>query len=252
MSESFAGALRAELDAVVGRYEALVRALAELGGREAESLRAEIARLSSENERLRGELAEARAEGERRAAESTDRARQVEELRRELAEAQEKAGELGRAAAAAQAATMAYEEQFAAERRFVEASRDLGGSLLGEALSTVVGRPIEGNSGTFAALKARGLEATLAAAFKERGRSAGQAPLLERERVALPLLAAAAGCELVAPPDGTRFTAASMERAGTVSDPAEEGNVVSTAMPGLRRAGTEGALVFPRVIVATG
>lgn len=252
MSESFAAALRAELDAVVGRYEALVRALAELGGREAESLRAEIARLSADNERWREEANRHQAEAARLAGELSDRTKRVGDLEKELAGAEERAGALSRAAKAAEAATQAYEEQFAAERRFVDGCRDLGGSLLGEALQTVVGRPIEASSSTFAALKARGLEATLAAALKERGRSSAQAPLLDREKSSLPLLAAAAGCELHSPAEGARFSAASMEKAGSVSDPAEEGNVVSTAMPGLRRAGTEGALVFPRVIVASG
>jgi hypothetical protein len=80
----------------------------------------------------------------------------------------------------------------------------------------------------------------------------GSAPLLERERTALTALATIAGCEEIDPPVGTRFSATSMEKSGTLSDPAEEGNVLSCALPGLRRAGTEGALVFPRVVVATG
>ena len=58
--ETFAAALRAELDAVVARYEALVRVLASAGGRETEALRAEAARLAAENQKLRGE-ADARA-----------------------------------------------------------------------------------------------------------------------------------------------------------------------------------------------
>ena len=82
--------------------------------------------------------------------------------------------------------------------------------------------------------------------------SPAQAPLLEREKSALPGMAAAAGCELIAPATGTKFSPQSMEKASTVSEPAEEGNVVECAMPGLRRSGTEGALVFPRVVVATG
>lgn len=252
MSESFAGALRAELDAVVGRYEALVRAFAEVGGREVEALRAELSRAGAENERLRSELSAQRAEAERLGVRAGELSRRVEELEREIDGTRARASELERTAQAAQAATQAYEEQFAAERRFVEAAREIGGSLLGEALQTILGRALDATSPTYAALKARGLETTLSAALKERGRSSGQAPLLERERAVLGSLAAAAGCELITPAAGTRFTAAAMEKGGTVSDPAEEGNVVSCAVPGLRRAGTDGALLFPRVIVATG
>jgi hypothetical protein len=252
MSETFAGALRAEIDAVVGRYEALVRALAEAGGRETETLRAEAARLAAENERLRADVAAQKTEAARLEEKLAAAERRAEDLARELARARETAEQQEKVAQAAQAVTQAYEEQFAAERRFVEACRDLGGSLLGEAIAAVVGRAVDATSATFAVLKGKGLEATLAAVFKERGRSAATAPLLERERAALGGLAAAAGCELIVPAAGTRFSAAAMERAGSVSEPAEEGNVVSCAMPGLRRAGTEGALVFPRVVVATG
>jgi hypothetical protein len=243
--ESFAAALRAELDAVVARYEALVRALASLGGRETDALRAEAARLASENQRLTA------AEADRKAEVAALTAR-VAGLSRDLDEARARADRLEIEARAALDATMSYEEQFAGERRFVEAGRDLGGSLLGEALAAAVGRALEPGSATFAVLKARGLETALVAAVRDRGRSAVSAPLLDRERTALAALAAAAGAELLAPPPGTRFSAASMEKASAVSEPAEEGNVVACAMPGLRRAGTDGALVFPRVVVATG
>lgn len=252
MSESFASALRAEIDAVVGRYEALVRALAEVGSREADALRAEVLRLTAEVDRARAEGAAQAAEITKLSVLAAERARRVEELEGELRRARDKAGELEKAAERAQATTQAYEEQFAAERKFVDACGPLAGSLLEEVIVANLGRAVDGTSATFALLKARGLEATLAAAFKDRGRSTGHAPLLEREKAALPALAAAAGCELIVPVDGTRFSAGSMEKGGSVSDPAEEGNVVSTAMPGLRRAGTEGALVFPRVVVATG
>jgi hypothetical protein len=243
--ETFAGALRAELDAVVARYEALSRALSSLGSGETEALRAEAARLAAENQRLRADASDMHAEIASLRARATD-------LERDLSDARAKAQKLEAEAQAALSATLAYEEQFAAERRFVEASRDLGGSLLGEALAAAAGRPLDPGSATYAALKARGLEAALCNAVKDRGRSAASAPLLERERAALQALAAIAGCEIIAPSPGTRFAAASMEKAGSVSEPAEEGNVVACAVPGLRRAGTDGALVFPRVVVATG
>jgi hypothetical protein len=252
MSESFATALRAELDAVVGRYEALVRALAAVSGREADALRAEAARLQADNDRLRGEIAAHKDEAARHEAKAAALAQRVEALEAEIARAREDAEAHARAAEAAQAATLAFEEQFAAERRFAEACREASGSLLGEAIVAAAGRAVDASSATLSALKAKGLEALLAAAFKDRGRSTAQAPLLDRERAALPALAAAAGCELITPATGTRFSAASMEKGGSVSDPAEEGNVLGVAMPGLRRAGTEGAIVFPRVVVATG
>jgi hypothetical protein len=176
----------------------------------------------------------------------------VEDLGRELAEARSRADRLQGVAQAAVEQTLSYEEQFTAEKRFVEAAQDLGGSLLGEALAAVVGRALAPGSATYAALKARGLEATLAAAVKDRGRTAGTAHLLDRERAGLQALAAVAGCELITPPAGTRFSAAVMEKAGQVSEPAEEGNVIACAVPGLRRVGTDGALIFPRVVVATG
>jgi ElaB/YqjD/DUF883 family membrane-anchored ribosome-binding protein len=243
--ETFAEALRAEIVAVVSRYEALVRALGALGNRETEALRAEAATLAADNHRLRAAEADARDEL------ATLRSR-VDDLSRELDDARARCLLLEGQAHAAMEATLSYEEQFTAERRFVEACRDLAGSLLGDALAATLGRPLEPTSPSYAALKARGLEPALTAAVKDRGRSALSAPLLERERTALAALAMIAGCELVTPPSGTRFAAASMERASQVSEPAEEGNVVDCAMPGLRRAGTEGALVFPRVVVATG
>ncbi len=225
MKESFAAALRAEIEAVVTRYEALVASRDELaavltGAREAEVLRRELDALRAERDGLLRELAEARA----------------------------KIGELEAQATAASALA----EQFTAEKRFVEAGAGAAGTMLGDALRSALGREIEPSPACYAALKAKGLEAVLIGAFKERGRSVAGAPLLERERSPLLSLATAAGCELFTPEAGTKFVAASMDKAASVSDPAEEGNVVECLLPGLRRAGTEGALVFPRVRVATG
>jgi hypothetical protein len=243
--ETFAEALRAEIVAVVCRYEALVRTVTALGSRETDALRAEAATLAADNHRLRAAAAEARDEL------TTLRAR-VADLSRDLEEARVRADRLEGQAHAAMEATLSYEEQFTAEKRFVEAGRDLTGSLLGDALVAAAGRALDATSASYAALKARGLTAALTAALKDRGRTALSAPLLEKERTALVALAMIAGCELVTPEPGTRFVAASMEKAGQVSEPAEEGNVIECALPGLRRAGTEGALVFPRVVVATG
>ncbi len=130
--ETFAAALRAELDAVVARYEALVRALASARSHETDALRAEAARLAGENQRL------AAAAADHRAALAALEAR-VAGLDRDLAEARARADRLEGEAHAALEATLSYEEQFTAERRFVEACRDLGGTLLGDALAAAAG-----------------------------------------------------------------------------------------------------------------
>src|SRR5262245_5688126 len=177
--ETFAAAMRAELDAVIARYEALVRAHAEAldaareAGRElereksAEPLKAEIKTLGDQIAALKAENAALKAE--------------IERLR-EAAEA-----------------TKALEETFAAERKFVEACSDLAGSLLMESIKVAFARELNLNASTFAALKGRGLDGLLTQAIKDRGRSVAQAPLLARERAALSALAAAAGCELITP-----------------------------------------------------
>lgn len=246
---TFAAALRAEIDAVVARYEALARAheetLSVLRARESDALGKELALAQVEREKLRVES------GEQRSEIATLRA-EVLALSRDLESARARATALEGAAREAGETARALSEQFAAEDRFVTACGGLEGSLLGEALKSAVGREIGANPVTYAALKGRGLEIILTATFKERGRSVVQAPLLERERAALPGIAAAAGCELVIPAPGTRFVATAMDRASSVSQPAEEGNVVECLIPGARRTGTEGALVLPRVVVATG
>lgn len=226
--ETFAAAMRAELDAVVARYEALVRAHAEALAaareaereRSAEPLKAEIKALGEQIAALKAENAALKADLERL---------------RETAEA-----------------TKALEETFAAERKFVEACSDLAGSLLMESLKGALGRDLGLSASTLAALKGRGLDGVLTQAIKDRGRSAAQAHLLAREKAALSALASAAGCELITPAAGTKFAATSMDKASTISEPAEEGNVVECLIPGLRLTGTEGALVFPRVVVAAG
>jgi hypothetical protein len=246
---TFAAALRAEIDAVVVRYEALARAheetLSAFRTREMDGLGKELAEARVERDRLRVEATEQRSEI------ATLRA-EVQTLSRELEAAVSRASALEGAAREAGETARALSEQFASEDRFVTACSGLEGSLLGEALKSALGRDLAPNPATYAALKGRGLEIILTLTFKERGRSIVQAPLLERERTALPGIAAAAGCELVIPAPGTRFAAAAMDKASSVSQPAEEGNVVECLMPGGRRSGTEGALVLPRVVVATG
>lgn len=272
--ESFVGALRAELEAVVVRYEALVRAhgqtLSAVREREADGLRAEIAALRAEGERGRTREAELSAEVsalrgkvsslERDlAAVKDDAAREreaakaaLEKAAKAVEEERKRASELEAEARAAAEAAEELQGTFAAERKFVEACRGLEGSMLLVALEGALGRALDKTAATSAALKARGLDNVLSQAVRERGRQAAQAHLLERERTALGALAAAAGCSLIIPEAGVRFSPTAMDKAVTVSNPAEEGNVVECLVPGLRLAGTDGALVVPRVVVASG
>lgn len=272
--ESFVSALRAELEAVVARYEALARAheqtLSAVRERDADALRGQIAALRSEVERARAREADL-------SAEVSALRGQVSSLERDLASAKDEAAREREAAKTAlEKATKAIEEEqkrglkleaearaaaeaaeelqgtFAEERKFVEACRGLEGSLLMTALEGALGRALDKTAATSAALKSRGLDNVLAQAIRERGRQAAQAPLLERERSAIGALAAAAGCSLMIPDAGVRFLPGSMDKAASVSDPAEEGNVVECLVPGLRLAGTDGSLVVPRVVVATG
>src|SRR5690349_10940 len=198
VQEAFTEPLRAEINAVVARYHALAVAREE-------GLRAEIEKLKAE----------------------------VLSLREELSRAKARETELSAAVSAAAAASQALEEQFTAEQRFVAACQGLEGSLLADALKAAVGRELDAVPATYAALKGRGLEAVLISAFRERGRSVAQAPLLERERGALETLAAAAACELLTPAAGTKFSVSTMDRASTVAAPAEEGHVVERLMQGL-------------------
>jgi hypothetical protein len=242
MKENFSGALRAEIEALVMRYEALVASRLEIveamGARQDDAAKAELLAVQNERDVLSREVGSLRAERD-----AANEKLEAAERRIAALEAEIRAGA---------AAASAFEEQFAQEKRFVEAAAQVGGTMLEGALELASGRKLEPGAAVYAALKAKGLEAVLLAAFKERGRSVAQAPLLEREKSLLPQLASIAGCELVAPAHGTRFSGSAMEKVATASDPAEEGNVVECLLPGLRRSGTEGSLVFPRVRVATG
>ena len=242
MKEPFSIALRAEIEGLVLRYEALVSQRLEmaefLGSKQTEESRAALATLQKERDAFAEETRLLRAERDTLKDKLDDALARMETL-----EAEARAGA---------AAASALEEQFATERRFVEAASAVAGTLLEGALELAFGRKMDASPAAYAALKGKGLEAILIAAFKERGRNVAHAPLLDREKNQLPALATAASCELVTPTHGTRFSSSLMEKVATMSDPAEEGNVVECLLPGLRRAGTEGSLLFPRVKVATG
>jgi hypothetical protein len=245
----FTAALRAEIEAVVARYDALAsareEALSAVRARDADDLRRELEAARADRDRLRAQAAVDKQELTALRARAADLDRDLDAARARIRELEGEARSAGETA-------RELSEQFAAEQRFVAACQGLAGSLLGESLKAALGRDLDASPAAYAAIKARGLEILLIATFKERGRSVAQAPLLERERAALPGIAAAAGCELYTPAAGTRFAASSMDKAAAVAEPAEEGNVIECLMPGARRAGTDGALVLPRVVVATG
>ena len=312
--ENFSVALRAELDAVVARYEALVRAHQEAlsAPREAETLklRGDLTSLLADRERvrksesdLRDQLRASAERIERLERELGTSRHQLEVQRREAEEARQKAekqlevmqaetakqraqaqadaearlqqhrrevGELTSRLARAEADARTRIEQltaertraeqradsldstFSAERAFVAACAPLAGTAMHEALRSALGSELNDAPATYAAIKARRPDAVLTSAFKERGRTIVTAPLTSRERDALPGLAGAAGCELIVPERGARFAGAAMEKASTQVDPAEEGNVLDCLLPGLRLSGTDGTMVAPRVVVATG
>jgi len=256
MKETFSNALRSEIDALLTRYEALVKARLEdqerLGSRDADSLRIEMAALRHERDTFSRELSSLRSERDDLQHKLSSLKTEREGLERELSRLTSENETLREQAQAGAAAASALEEQFASEKRFVLACASSSGTMLDDALKTAIGRDLDPGPALYSALKSRGLEVVLVAAVKDRGRTVAQAPLLEREKSVLPALATAAGCDLVIPTHGTRFQSSSMDKAATAIDPAEEGNVVECLLPGLRRAGTEGSLVFPRVRVATG
>ncbi len=332
MSNTFAAAMKAEVEAVVARYEALARAhqeaLAAARDQETARLKGEISLLLSDRERsktqdteLRAQLKQsaarvellerdlaaardlaqraeaARAEADRKAAAVATEAerkvataigeaeRKVEAARaeaqkkidtvsaegqRKLADAAAKQEALrveaeARIAEARRKAELAereldstrhvadsLNEAFAVERALVDAAQGLDGTLLHEALRGALGAEWSPSPAVYAQIKARRPDALLSLAIKDRGRQVLTTALSEREKIALRALATAAGCELIAPEHGARFSVTAMDKASTEQDPAEEGNVLECLIPGLRLAGTEGAMVFPRVVVATG
>jgi hypothetical protein len=191
MKETFSAALRAEIEAIVMRYEALVSSRVEAAERDgATSARDDLAKLRGERDELSRELATLRVQRER--------------LSLELDTARERIASLEAEVRAGAAVASALEEQFSAEKRFVAACAEVSGTMLEGALRGAVGREIEASPALYAALKAKGLELVLVAAFKERGRTIAHAPLLERERAPLSALAGAAGGGLGAPPPGPR------------------------------------------------
>jgi DNA repair exonuclease SbcCD ATPase subunit len=297
-------AFRAELDALVTRFQAQVEghvvATSDTHRTEVDTLRQRLLALSTELQQanaaltsLRNELARAHADAAERAAtierlgadlarSESERARAETEIERlgadlarsesERARAETEIERLGADLARSESEraraeteierletalrelndrTRSLDEQFAAERDYVEALTRASGTLTFEAAENTLGQALEATPACLGALKARKLEGALAAIIRERGRNVVRHPLTAAEYEALAAAARAAGCELIDVPAGQRFANGTMEKAGTRPEPAEEDNVLECVMPGLRLAGSPGAIVHPRVIVAT-
>ncbi len=260
-------ALRAELDAVILRYEALVRlqhdALATAHERDAATLRAERDRLQERVSDLtqRGNKLETTLEqrddriamllqkveeGTRRASDASMRAEKA------LAEAQEEIAGLHARLDLTADESRVFADTFASEIAFVKACETEKDTPLMNAIREAAGCDLEAAPSAYGALKQARLDVVLTRAVRERGRATTDLALTQGERAALAALAQAAGCELIEPALGARFDSELMDKVATALDPSEEGNVLACSMPGLRLAGTEGALVFPKVKVATG
>jgi predicted nucleic acid-binding Zn-ribbon protein len=207
---------------------------------------AQLADLQAQLDAARGQLSDAQDELARARTEATH------ELARARAEATQRLAQVEGALREVQQQADSLSEAFSSERAFIEACQRVDGTALHDALRQAFGADLTSSPATYATLKARRPDAILTHAFKERGRLIAAAPLTSPERGALASLAAAGGCELIEPEHGMRFSSSTMDKAMVQADPAEEGNVLGCLMPGLRLAGTDGALVFPRVLVATG
>lgn len=273
-TEPFVVAMRAELEAIVSRYEALVgahqEALDAIAKQQALALQArldvaereraelvsrlhqrdaDVARLESRATEFERSIAQARAsiEQERASAREVSSAaitsaeqseRQVRELEARLAEVAGLAKML--------------DEVFGAERQFVTSALRSKGHPLFDAVVAALGADVQATPETFGQLKAKRPDVVLTHVIQSRGSRVAQMPLSDDERASLQGMSEAAGCELIVPDAGTRYTSSSMDKTATLREPSEEGNVLDCMMPGLRLAGTAGAFVFPKVKVAVG
>ncbi len=253
---SFVQALRAEIDAVVARYEALVRsqraAIESSYERDVQAMRGEVESLR----RQRGELERQVQQAGQRTAECEREAREVREASsreaQSLAEARTKIGELNARLDLVAEQSRVFEEVFAGEVAFTRACLGIASTPLLQAVNEAAGIEVEMTPEVYGALKRERLDAVLTRALRDRGRSVVAHPLADAEREALMVLAKAAGCEIIEPDLGARYEADQMDKVASAPDPAEESNVLACLLPGLRLAGSSGALVFPKVKVAVG
>jgi predicted RNase H-like nuclease (RuvC/YqgF family) len=260
-------ALRAELDAVILRYEALVRlqqdASAAAHERDAATLRADRDRLQERVSELTQRVSKLETTLEQRDDRIASLLQQVEEETRRardasmrsekaLAEARGQIAELNARIDLTAEESRVFADAFASEIAFVKACEGDEETSLMNAIREAAGCNLEPAPSAYGALKQARLDVVLTRAVRERGRTAIDRPLTQAERTAMAALAQAAGCELIEPALGARFDTETMDKVATALDPSEEGNVLACSMPGLRLAGTEGALVFPKVKVAAG
>jgi len=255
-------AMRAELDALVIRFQAQLEqhvSHAASGRREeldaieqqVTAFAARVQQGESSIAALQAELDRARAESAERAAANERLAATTDRLAADLARAEAEVARLTTSLRDVGARARSLDEQFVAERSYVEALTRAGGTLLFDVAQLTLGQSLEATPACFGALKARKLDAALAAVVRERGRTVTRHPLTAVEQEALGAAALAAGCELIPVAAGQRFSSATMEKAGTRPEPAEEDHVLECVMPGVRLAGGHGAAVHPRVLVAT-
>lgn len=249
--ELWSDALRAQIEGVVAGVQAHVEAIAERDARDREALRAErdaalreLAELRAAHEALRRHCEQVSAERDRASGEAR-------EAREALAELDARQREMSAQLSEARAAADALEGEFEGERDFVSALSVEAATALREAIERTSGARIDASPAGLAALKSRGLDATLAAGLRERGRAALRSPVEGGEREALERAAQAAGCALAWVEPGARFDAGAMDKAGERSEPSEEGLVLACVAPGLLAASGGGSLVHPRVVVAT-
>ncbi len=255
-------AMRAELDAVVTRVEAQLKqhVAATAGARREEvtalerQLAAFAARLRESEQRvadLTARLSEREQEVARMRALHDEAAREIAALEGDRAAARAEVERLQASLREMGARVQSLDEQFEAERAFVAALTAVAGTLTFDAAQLSLGQAVEATPACYGAIKARKPDVVLAAVVRERGRSVTRYPLTRPERDALGAMADAAGCALIEVAPGARFASTSMEKVATRPEPADEDHVLECLMPGVRLADTQGAVVHPKVVVAT-
>jgi hypothetical protein len=249
-------AMRAEIDALVLRFEAqLKQHIANSNAVRAQdhaTLQAAVTSAQNalkDHQRTADSLAMRLAERDQEIA--TLRS-SVDTLRRERDEAVTAVTTLRADVTSLGARVQSLDEQFVHEKSFVAAVLSATNTGIFEATQTSAGVAIEHSPQCYGAIKARKAEAILALAMRERGRTVARIHLTQDERIALGAMADAAGCQLIDVQIGQRFSSTTMEKAATRVEPADEDHVLECLMPGLRMAETTGAVVHPRVVVATG
>jgi predicted nuclease with TOPRIM domain len=249
-------AMRAEIDALVLRFEAQLKqhvatsnAMRDQDHATLQSAVASAQNTLKEHQRTAESLTQRLAERDQEIATLRNT---LDVLRRERDEAVTVAATLRADVTSLGARVQSLDEQFVHEKSFVVALLAAANTGIFEATQTSSGIAIEHSPQCYGAIKARKAESILALAMRERGRTVARIQLTQDERIALSAMADAAGCQLIEVQVGQRFSSATMEKTATRVEPADEDHVLECLMPGLRMAETTGAVVHPRVVVATG